>query len=100
MRKDDLAARLLAVMTRMVTFFRADEYQAAKFGLERAIVTGTSESFDLSRDDESIMRELFDRALNDSALLKVERKTKALNLASIERARDILSESFREELPE
>ncbi|MDQ6929981.1 MAG: hypothetical protein M3126_04870 [Candidatus Eremiobacteraeota bacterium] len=100
MRKDDLAARLLAVMTRMVTFFRADEYRAAKFGLERAIVAGTSESFDLDRDDESIMREMFDRSLGDSALLKIERKTKALDLASIGRARDILSESFREELPE
>lgn len=85
----------------MVTFSRADDYRAAKFGMEQAIrATLSGEPHDLTAEPTAMMRAVFDLALQQSALFAITRKTKAIDIASIAKAREILSEAFREELPE
>ncbi|GAC1387726.1 MAG: hypothetical protein NVSMB31_00550 [Vulcanimicrobiaceae bacterium] len=101
MDKDQLAERLLAVLTRMVTFFASDDYKAAKFGLEQAIKASVNKGeVDLAAPPEKIMREVHTLALAYSAQLPVTRKTKAVDLSSIAKAPEILNDAFREELPE
>ncbi|GAC1659849.1 MAG: hypothetical protein NVS9B12_13990 [Vulcanimicrobiaceae bacterium] len=90
---------MLAVLTRMTTFFSAADYKAAKFGLQRAIaLVAQTEIIDFGCESVVVMRKVYALALAQSELLKVERKTKAADMASIAKAGEVLTEAFLEEL--